>query len=179
VVDDKRNELPEGCVGEIAITGDCLFSGYFRLPDETNKVLQDSWYYSGDLGFMHKGELYISGRKKDLIIVHGKNYYTHDIEYVANKAGGFKPGRAVAIGVYFDNVGSEEVILIAETEETGLEKLKQAKRVIKMRISKELNLVIKDVHLVPLKWLIKTTSGKISRKENKEKYMKENGISET
>src|SRR3989338_3365364 len=173
IVNDKRKDLAERYVGEISVKTNCLFSGYFKLPEESAKVIEDGWFYTGDLGYYVDGELYITGRKKDLIIVHGKNYYAHDIEYLANHIDGVKKGRCVAIGIYNDSIGSEEVILIAETEHQSQEASSRIIKDIKKRVSEDLNLLLKDVYLVPLKWLIKTTSGKISRKENKRKYLKE------
>lgn len=173
IVNDKRKDLAERYVGEVAVKTNCLFSGYFKLPEESAEVIEDEWFYTGDLGYYADGEIYITGRKKDLIIVHGKNYYAHDIEYLANHIDGVKKGRCVAIGIYNDSIGSEEVILIAETEHHSQEASSRIIKDIKKRVSEDINLLLKDVYLVPLKWLIKTTSGKISRKENKRKYLKE------
>jgi len=172
IVDDKRNEVGERQVGEIKIKSNSLFSGYFKLPEESAKVIENGWFYTGDLGYLADAELYITGRKKDLIIVHGKNYYAHDIEYIANHVNGIKKGRCVAVGIYNDEIGSEDVVLVAETEAQDEDKRRVEKEVKKM-VSEELNLLLKEVYLVPLKWLIKTTSGKISRNENKRKYLKE------
>lgn len=172
IVDDSRKELGERHVGEIAVKGNSLFSGYFRQPEETEKSMQDGWFFTGDLGYMADGELYITGRKKDLIIVHGRNYYAHDIEYIANHIEGIKKGRCVAIGIYDERMGSEDVVIIAEAEKESYSKEIIAKE-LRKKVSEGLNLLIKEVYLVPLKWMVKTTSGKVSRKENKKKYMKE------
>lgn len=173
IVDDKRKEIGERQVGEIRIKSNSIFSGYFKLPEESAKFIENGWFYTGDLGYLADGELYITGRKKDLIIVHGKNYYSHDIEYIANHAHGIKKGRCVAIGVYNDKIGSEDVVLIAETELLSEQEKNIIVKEVKKKISEDLNLLLKEVYLVPLKWLVKTTSGKISRNENKRKYLKE------
>lgn len=173
IVDDKRRIIYERNVGEIAIKSNSLFSGYFKLPEESAKVMQEGWFYTGDLGYLADGELYITGRKKDLIIVHGKNYYAHDIEYIANHIDGIKKGRCVAIGVYDDRLGSEDVVIIAETEKADSATKERISKEIKKKVSEELNLLVNEVYLVPLKWMTKTTSGKISRRENKRKYLKE------
>ena len=173
IVDDKRKEVGERQVGEIKIKSNSLFSGYFKLPDESAKVIDGDWFYTGDLGYLAEGELFITGRKKDLIIVHGKNYYAHDIEYIANRVHEIKKGRCVAIGIYNDKIGSEDVVLMAETEALKEVAKNRIIKEVKKKVSEELNLLLKEVYLVPLKWLIKTTSGKISRDENKRKYLKE------
>ncbi len=173
IVSDERKELKERHIGEIAIKSNCLFSGYFKLPKETAMVMENGWYYTGDMGYIANGELYITGRKKDIIIVHGKNYYAHDIEYLASHVHGVKAGRTVAVGVYSEETGSEEAVVIAETAVEDNEKREKISREIKRVMSEALNLLLGDVSLVPLKWLVKTTSGKISRKENRDKYLKE------
>ncbi len=172
IVDNSRKELPQRHVGEIKVRSNSLFLGYFKLPEEFAKVIENGWFYTGDLGYMADGEIYITGRKKDLIIVQGKNYYAHDIEYIANHAEGVKKGRCVAIEVYNDNLGTGEAILIAETEANDEDKKRIAKD-IKKKVSEELNLSLWEVYLVPLKWTVKTTSGKISRSDNRKKYLKE------
>lgn len=173
IVDSKRKELGERHVGEIRIRSNSLFSGYFRLPEESAKSFESGWFYTGDLGYVAEGEIYITGRKKDLIIVHGKNYYAHDIEYTASHVHGVKKGRCAAIGIYNDRIGSEDAVLIAEAASLSSNGKARIIKEIKKRVSCDLNLLLKDVCIVPLKWLVKTTSGKISRNENKRKYLKE------
>lgn len=173
IVDSKRKELGERHVGEIRIRSNSLFSGYFRLPEESAKAFENGWFYTGDLGYMAGSEIYITGRKKDLIIVHGKNYYAHDIEYIANHVHGVKKGRCAAIGIYNDGIGSEDAVLIAEALPLSEEDKSRIAKEIKKKVSCNLSLLLKDVCIVPLKWLVKTTSGKISRNENKRKYLKE------
>ena len=173
IVDNNRKEIGERQVGEIKVASNSLFSGYFKLPEESAKVIEEKWFYTGDLGYVADNELYITGRKKDLIIVHGRNYYAHDIEYISNHVERIKKGRCVAVGVYNDEIGSEEAVLIAETEIDSEEMKSKIMKEIKKRVSEELNLNLREVYLVPLRWLIKTTSGKISRTENKNKYLKE------
>jgi len=174
IVDDDRRELSEGAIGEIAIAGDCLFSGYFKLPEETAAVLHSGWCHTGDLGFLHDGHLYVTGRKKDLIIVRGRNFYAHDIEYVVSASEGVKPGRAVAFGLFREESGTEEAVVVAETSDPArLDPREQLRRgvLIKQQVKDVLDLELHTVRLVPPGWLIKTTSGKISRAQNREKYL--------
>ena len=108
--------LPERHVGEIALRSDCMLSGYYRRPDETAKAFLDGWYLTGDLGYLANGELYVSGRKKDLIIVGGKNIYPQDIEQLAMQVPGVHPGRVVAFGIFNEDLGTEDVVLVAEVD---------------------------------------------------------------
>jgi len=75
IVSEKAESLPDDHVGEILIRSDSMLDGYYNRADLTALSLRDGWYWSGDLGFLLAGELYVTGRKKDLIIVSGKNIY--------------------------------------------------------------------------------------------------------
>lgn len=154
--------------GEIRIRGDFLFSGYYARPDLTEQKIRAGWYHSGDIGFVRDGEVYVLGRMDDLIIVHGKNIYAHEIEAIAANAG-LKPGRNVAIGVFNNATGSEDAILLAE--ETGEADQAELRSAVKSAVAQALSVDIHDLVFVPPGWLTKTTSGKISRNENKRRYV--------
>jgi acyl-CoA synthetase (AMP-forming)/AMP-acid ligase II len=168
IADAQGLPLSDNQIGEIAIAGSCLFSGYFKREEETRKKLRDTWYFTGDLGFRSQGELYITGRKNDMIIVHGRNYYAHELEFVVNQAPGVKPGRNVAVGYFRADVGSEDVVIIAESDDTHAETLIAD---IKQRLLDSSGLLPYDVRIVQPGWLVKTTSGKISRNANLDKYL--------
>ena len=91
---------PRDSVGEIAIQSDCLFTGYYNRPDLTAQAFVDGWYRTGDLGFLFDGELYIVGRKKDLLIVGGENIYPQDIEEIVGAHPSIHDGRVIAMGIY-------------------------------------------------------------------------------
>src|SRR6266498_1757110 len=80
VVDEAGNEVPERVIGELALQSDCMLTGYFNRPDLTEKAFRDGWYLTGDYGYISNGEVFVSGRKKDMIIVGGKNIYPQDLE---------------------------------------------------------------------------------------------------
>ena len=82
IVSDSGELLGDDCVGEIVIQSDCLFEGYYNRPDLTTQAIVDGWYHTGDLGFYRDGELFVVGRKKDLLIVGGENIYSQDIEQI-------------------------------------------------------------------------------------------------
>ncbi len=82
----------------------------------TPKAFRDGWYLTGDYGYMAGGEVYVSGRKKDLIIVGGKNIYPQDLETLAMEVDGVHPGRVVAFGVFNEEAGTEEVVIVAEVD---------------------------------------------------------------
>jgi acyl-CoA synthetase (AMP-forming)/AMP-acid ligase II len=170
ILDDQGQAAPGGRMGEIALRSTSLFSGYFELPDVTARVFHDGWYLTGDLGFLLEGELYITGRKKEMFIVRGRNFFAHEIESAVNACEGVKPGRAVAIGVFNDAIGSEEVTVIAESEVEDPVARRRISTAVKLLLDERMGLQVRSVEVVAPGWLIKTTSGKISRKENLVKY---------
>jgi fatty-acyl-CoA synthase len=173
VVDAQGNSLPERSVGEIAIKSDCMLTGYYNRPDLTEQAFIDGWYMTGDLGYLAGDELFITGRKKDLIIVGGKNVYPQDIENLAGQVEGVHPGRVAAFGVYNDRAGTEDVVVIAEVdsldEATGIEISDQVRR----QVTRGSDIALRQVRIVKRGWLVKTSSGKVARAANREKYLSE------
>ena len=167
---EPGHDVTEDRIGEICLAGHCLFDGYFKLEEETRRKLRDGWYHTGDLGFLHDGELYVTGRKNGLIIVHGRNYYAHDLEHLVNQMPGVHPGRNVASGWFRPEVGSEEVVIIAEVDSLAETHRAGLVQRVKQGLLDQTGLQVYDVHLVGPGWLVKTTSGKISRTENLLKY---------
>jgi fatty-acyl-CoA synthase len=170
IVDENRNELPDGFVGEIVVQSISMFDGYRNYPEKTAEVVKDGWYFTGDYGFIHNEEFYIIGRKKDLIIVAGKNIYPEDIEDVVNQVRGVVPGRVIAFGEEDENMGTEQVAVVVESKaETEAEKNQVRLAILKAGMSIDIN--IHRVYLVPSRWLIKSSAGKPSRKANKERLI--------
>ncbi len=170
IVDVNRRELPESFVGEIAVKSISLFEGYRNYPEKTAEVVEDGWYFTGDYGFKYNDEIYVIGRKKDLIIVAGKNLYPEDIEDTLNNVEGVIPGRVIAFGEEDASLGTEKVSVVAETKlETDAEKNKLRVDILKAGMTIDVN--ISKVYLAPPRWLIKSSSGKPSRKANKERLI--------
>lgn len=163
-------DCPPGRVGEIAIRGPSLFGGYYRSPEASAEPFHEGWFRTGDLGFICENYLYVTGRIKDVIIAYGRNFYSHDIEAIANAVADVKPGRAVAFGLYNDGAGSEDVIVVAETEAADSAVHSRISAEIKRLVLENLNLSVARVVLVKPKWLLKTSSGKINRAANADKY---------
>jgi fatty-acyl-CoA synthase len=166
IVDEKGFDLDEGNIGEIVVSSESLFSGYRHYTEKTKAVLKNGWYYTGDNGFMYQDNLYVLGRKDDLIISAGNNIYPEDVEDCINDLVGIVPGRVVAFGEYDETFGSELVCVIAETNITDIKDKRHLKVQI-IKVGMEINVNIRRVFLVPPRWLIKSSSGKPSRKENK------------
>ena len=180
MLDTAGNELPERHIGEIAIQSNCMLTGYFHRPDLTEKAFLNGWYLTGDLGYLADGELYITGRKKDLIIVGGKNIYPQDLERLAEEVEGVHPGRVVAFGVFNEQTGTEDIILIAEVHlesfaeaSTREEQSQRVAAEIRQRVTHGSDVALRHVHVVDRNWLIKTSSGKVARAANREKFLAE------
>jgi fatty-acyl-CoA synthase len=173
VVDAERRDLPERHVGEIALRSNCMLTGYYHREEATAKALENGWYYTGDLGYLADGELYITGRQKDLIIVGGKNIYPQDIENILNEVPGVHPGRTVAFGVLNDQLGTEDIAVICEVETEDEDEQTKITREIRTRIAQTTDVMAHYVHLVGPMWLLKTSSGKIARGANREKFLAE------
>jgi fatty-acyl-CoA synthase len=180
VLDDQHQDLPERRLGEIAIRSDYLLNGYYNRPDLTARAFVDGWYLTGDLGYLAEGELYITGRKKDLIIVGGKNIYPQDLERLAGEVDGIHPGRVVAFGVFNEQIGTEEVVLVAEADglEPGSSRSEQASVLaeqVRRYITRNSDIALRYVEIVERGWLLKTSSGKVARNANRDKYLQSFG----
>ncbi|HEV8130570.1 MAG TPA: AMP-binding protein [Acidobacteriota bacterium] len=172
--DDIGNRCDERSVGEICIQGDSLFSGYYRRDDLTEAAFTgDRWYKTGDFGYLAGGELYVTGRKKDLIIVQGRNFYPSDIEAIVSETSGVVPGRVVAFGLFEERLGTESIVVLAETPATALDELEQISSTIRNEVAQQLDCTLGSVYLLPPKWLVKSTAGKIARADNKRKFLRE------
>jgi acyl-CoA synthetase (AMP-forming)/AMP-acid ligase II/acyl carrier protein len=166
--------LADGKVGEIVLSSPFLFDGYFKDPGTTAERLRDGRYFTRDRGFLLEGQLFVLGRLDDLLIINGRNLHAHEIESLVGTIPGLKSGRAVAFGVFNDSIGSEELVVVAERDPEhpppGIKLL--TKRVRKL-IYEETNIEVHACRIVEPGWLVKTTSGKISRQANHAKYLAE------
>jgi acyl-CoA synthetase (AMP-forming)/AMP-acid ligase II/alpha-ketoglutarate-dependent taurine dioxygenase len=170
VIDETGADLPDGKVGELVVRSESMFDGYHNAPERTREVLRDGWYRSGDCGFRWHGQVYVTGRKNDLIIVVGKNLYPEDIEDAVGGIEGVIPGRVVAFGVDEAAMGTQQVWVAAETElegETAHNSLREAIH----RAGMAIDVTISTVRLLPPRWLIKSSAGKLSRSTNRERLL--------
>jgi acyl-CoA synthetase (AMP-forming)/AMP-acid ligase II len=166
VYDEQRRLLPNPTVGEIGVRGEFLFAGYNKDPERTAERLVDSTYFTRDLGFVLEDRVYVLGRIDDLIIVNGRNIYAHEVEAVVSRLEGLKPGRSVAVPLFNARVGSESLVVISERQRGSTLTEAALRRDIMQAVYSTFEVTPWRVHIVEEGWLIKTTSGKISRKEN-------------
>jgi acyl-CoA synthetase (AMP-forming)/AMP-acid ligase II len=151
--------------GEIGVHSPSLFNNFL----DGTRPLRDGFYLTGDLGFVDEhGELFITGRKKDLIIVCGKNIFPQDVEFAASAVGGIYPGRVVAFGIWNEEMGTQDLFVLAERQDGNAPT--PLKIAIQKAIMDEVGIVPKRVEILELMSLVKTSSGKISRSRNKAIY---------
>ncbi len=173
VINDKGKILPDRFVGEVALRSHCMLSEYYHRPDATEKAFLDGWYLTGDYGYMLNGELFVSGRKKDLIIVGGKNIYPQDLEVLAMEVQGVHAGRVSAFGVFNETNGTEDVVIVAEVDEQEYSRRDEIAEMIRQHVTRNSAITLHQVYIVHSHWLVKTSSGKNARLMNREKYLKE------
>lgn len=176
VVSEQRAALPEDRVGEIALRSPYMLREYIRAPALTRQAIDaERWYYSGDLGFLHAGRLFVTGRKKDLLIVAGRNFYPQDIEDIAGQCEGAIAGRAVALGVEDAELGTQQIVVLVESKIGRQDERARLAMRVRREVLEQLDCPVTDVGVVPHMWLLKTSSGKIARQPNLDKYRREHG----
>jgi fatty-acyl-CoA synthase len=150
-----------GRFGEIQIRGDAITSGYHRNRAASGELFADDcWLRTGDLGFFLGGELFVVGRRKEMIIVHGQNFFPEDVEALARDIPGIFRKRCIAVRLADGD--TEQMTVIAESRASGAESAALGKK-IAARLATELNLNQVKVHVVQPHWLTRTTSGKWQR----------------
>jgi fatty-acyl-CoA synthase len=168
IATDAGDTLPDGRVGEVMIRSNCMLDSYHNNWEETQKAMIDGWFKTGDLGFLHEGELYITGRSKDMLIIGGENIYPQDIEAILNSKGYLIPGRNVVFGVENPKTGTERIVILAEA---APEHMHVDLVPLRTEILNALGVSVSRIALVPHMSLLKGTAGKISRYLNKQAYL--------
>ena len=167
---------PEGIIGEIWVAGPSKALGYWGKPELTHTTFEatlagedsgTAYLRTGDLGFLHKGELFVCGREKDLIIVNGKNYYPQDIERSVEAAHtNLRPGCSAAFSVT-DSDDREGIVVMAEVRSEQQSAYSEMLTKIKDAVLYEHQLQCAEVVLLRPRTVFKTTSGKIQRRRCK------------
>jgi acyl-CoA synthetase (AMP-forming)/AMP-acid ligase II len=161
VADGMRAALPDGRVGHILIRGKSVTAGYFGDPAATTEAFDtDGWLDTGDLGVVHEGELYITGRAKEIIVINGQNYYPYDLEDIAQRSPGLELGKVVVAGVRKPGAQTEELVVFVLHRGAMAEFVSTAQAVSRL-VNEHAGLEVAKV--IPVKRIPKTTSGKVQR----------------
>jgi acyl-CoA synthetase (AMP-forming)/AMP-acid ligase II len=163
--------LPPHSIGEVWVSSPGVMKGYLGDPVATAEVLRDGWLDTGDLGFLDAdGELYITGRKKEILILQGQNLMPHELEWVAEGvAGGGGAERGGAFSV--PAAGGERAVLVLETAISDPERLRRLAHDVATAIGRSLGVPLADLVLVPRGTLPRTSSGKIQRTALRASYL--------
>jgi 1-acyl-sn-glycerol-3-phosphate acyltransferase len=170
IVDAAGFEAGEREEGRLEFQGPSATSGYFRNAEETRRLFHDGWLDSGDLAYLAGGDVYITGRVKDLIIRAGRNIYPQELEEAVGNIAGIRKGCIAVFGVAAPGEGTERLVVLAETRVTDAP--------TRERLRTEINAVAMDliggppdeVVLAPPYSVLKTSSGKIRRAASRELY---------
>lgn len=172
VVDNEDRPLAAGTAGRVLIRSPFLFRGYFRRDDLNADLFDaDGYFDTGDLGYLdEERHVYITGRRKDLVIVGGKNVYPQDVEQAVADLPGVYPGRVVCLGVKQRSLGTEGLVVLLESPEpeTAWDEIG---RTVRVSVPAQLDLDLIDVRVVARGTLRKSTSGKLARGGNREWYL--------
>jgi len=170
VVDSAGVELADRQEGRLQFKGPSATSGYYRNPEQTAKLFAGAWLDTGDLAYLADGELYLSGRAKDIIIRGGRNLYPYELEQAVGALPGIRKGCVAVFGSPDPRTGTERVIVLAETRETAADALEALRRSINERALDLVGLPADDIVLAPPHTVLKTSSGKIRRAASREYY---------
>lgn len=169
--DDNGNPLPERHAGAIHVRGPSVMSGYFHDEAATREVLsEDGWLNTGDIGYLIGDRLFVTGRKKDMIIVHGRNIWPQDLEYLAKTQPGVRYTDVAAFSVTSEEDQHEMAALVVQCRERDNEKREQLVKNIKGLVRAEFGIEC-IVELVPPRTLPRTSSGKLSRSRARLDYI--------
>jgi 1-acyl-sn-glycerol-3-phosphate acyltransferase len=171
VADDRGRALPERHVGRVELRGPSATAGYFANRAATDALWDGDWLDTGDSGYLADGELFLTGRVKDIVIRAGRNLHPEELEQALAELPGLRPDAVAVFGVADAARGTERLVAAAETELRAPEQ-REALRAAAARRSLELVGVAPDeVVLVPVGSIVRTASGKIRRQATRDAYL--------
>jgi 1-acyl-sn-glycerol-3-phosphate acyltransferase len=180
IADKEGDEAPERMEGFLWFRGASATSGYYKNDEATAALFAGGpangsgeypWVNSGDRAYQADGEIYITGRVKDIIIKGGRNLYPHEVEELASRVEGIRKGCVVAFGLKGEGTGTEKLVIVAESREEDRGKRAAVVASINEEVSKGLGLPPDRVELIPPGSIPKTSSGKLRREETKQLYL--------
>jgi 1-acyl-sn-glycerol-3-phosphate acyltransferase len=180
IVDERGDEVADRTEGFLWFRGPSATCGYYRNPKATEALLplgpattpeEYAWVNSGDRAYLADGEIYVTGRVKDIIIKGGRNLYPHEVEDLAARAEGIRKGCIVAFGLTDEAAGTEKLVVVAETRERDASRRAAIASAVTNLVSRGLGLPPDRVELIPPGSIPKTSSGKLRREETKQLYL--------
>ncbi|MDJ0836029.1 MAG: amino acid adenylation domain-containing protein [Acidobacteriota bacterium] len=172
IADAQNRALPEDTIGRLQIKGPVVTPGYFRNPEaNADAFVGDGWFNTGDLGLMHNGRLAVTGREKEMIIIHGANHYCYEIEDIVGRCEDVKTGFAAACSLPDDLTGTEVPAIFFSPVNTA--RSDQIRTIRRIRTALVASVGITPAHVIPIPAdrFPKTTSGKIQRTRLKKELL--------
>lgn len=170
IVDADGRPLPERREGEVEVRGPSMMAGYYRSPVATAETIRDGWLRTGDLGYLADGDLFVTGRRKEIIIKSGKNLYPQDIEAAAARVDGIRVGCCAAFGVTNAARGTEDLVLVCETRTDDAQERARLMSEVRTAVLEAIGATPDVVVLVAPGTVPKTSSGKIQRDLMRKRY---------
>jgi len=171
IVDPAGRELPERRVGRLQFQGPSATSGYFHNPEQTDLLFDGEWLETGDLAYMAAGDIYLTGRSKEIIIRAGRNIYPYELEQAVGEIPGIRKGCVAVFGLHDEGTSTERIIVLAETRESDPKFLQHLHTEIDQVTSGILLGSSPDeILLLPPHSVLKTSSGKIRRTACRDLY---------
>ncbi len=164
--DDHGKRLADRRIGELWVRGPSVATGYYEDPQQTQKTFGNGWLKTGDLGYLVNGNVYIVGRKKDLIIINGRNYDPQRIEWLCDELPEVRKGSSVAFSR--PGASSEELIVVLESRTENRAALQE---LVSQKVNEQMQLQPAEVVICPLGSLPKTSSGKLQRSKTRQQYL--------
>ncbi len=171
IVDRSGRALPDRQQGRIQFRGPSATAGYYRNPQATAELLDGDWRNTGDLGYLAGGELFVTGRDKDLIIRAGHNLHPLELEAAVGDLPGIRKGCVAVFGVPDGRAATERVVVVAETREADPRRQQELKGRIQALALALIDGPVDDVVLVRPGSVLKTSSGKLRRAGTREAYL--------
>ncbi len=170
IVDEQGAELPERRQGHLLFKGPSTTQGYYRNPQETERMRRGEWLDSFDLAYLADGEVYITGRAKDVIIRAGRNLYPYELEIAVGALAGIRKGCVAAFGSRDERAGTERLVVVAETRERDPAARERLMVEINALATELVGTPADEIVLAAPHSVLKTSSGKIRRAATRERY---------
>ena len=171
VVDENGRALPQRHEGVLQFQGPSATKGYYRHPQATAALIRKGWHDTGDRAYLAGGDIYLTGRVKDLIIRGGRNIYPYELEQAIGEIAGIRKGCVVVIAAMDAETGSERLVVVAETRERDTEFRRELQRLVRERAVDIIGMPPDEVVLALPRAIPKTSSGKLRRGSARELYL--------
>jgi len=170
ITDASGRELPERAQGHVQFLGPSATAGYYRNPEATARLFEGSWLNTGDMGYIAAGELYLTGREKDIIIRAGHHLFPQELEEAAGRVRGVRKGGVAVFAATDARSGTERLVVLAETREDDPAERRRMLAEINNLAVDLMGVPVDDIVLAPPRTVLKTSSGKLRRAACREMY---------